>query len=397
MDLQDKDGSGRRRVYLDHNATAPLHPQARAAALACMDGPCNASSIHAQGRAARAVVEKARGEVARLVGAPGRNVVFTSGATEALALALQPDMELAGKPVHCDILLASAVEHPAVLRGHRFADMETIEVDASGRLVPDALEEALERHAAAGRRALVAIMAANNETGVLQPVAEAARLAHRHGAVVLCDAVQAAGRVNLDIKALDVDFLALSAHKIGGLQGAGALVSAEATHRLPALLAGGGQERGRRGGTENVPAIAAFGAAAKRALESRESEAARLCSLRDRLERAILETVSGSHVIGHDAERLANTTLIAFENVRAETLVIALDLAHISVSSGAACSSGKVGASHVLAAMGVDAAHASGAVRLSLGWSSDGRDIDLAVAAFGEVVPRVRGRPVRTV
>lgn len=219
MDLQDKDGSGRRRVYLDHNATAPLHPQARAAALACMDGPCNASSIHAQGRAARAVVEKARGEVARLVGAPGRNVVFTSGATEALALALQPDMELAGKPVHCDILLASAVEHPAVLRGHRFADMETIAVDASGRLVPDALEEALKRHAAAGRRALVAIMAANNETGVLQPVAEAARLAHRHGAVVLCDAVQAAGRVNLDIKALDVDFLALSAHKIGGLQG----------------------------------------------------------------------------------------------------------------------------------------------------------------------------------
>ncbi len=386
----------RRQVYLDHNATSPLRPEARAAALACMDGPCNASSIHTQGRAARAVLEKARAGVARLVGAESRNVIFTSGATEALALSLQPDFELAGKGVHCDVLLASAVEHPAVLRGHRFSAMETMGVDGSGRLDLNALETALKRHAALGHRALVAVMAANNETGVLQPVEGATRLAHSYNGVVLCDAVQAAGRIPLDITTLGVDFLALSAHKIGGLQGAGALVSAQSTHRMPPLLAGGGQERGRRGGTENVPAISAFGAAAHVAQASLEHEAARLCILRDQLECAILNAVPGAHVIGRDADRLANTILVAFEDVRAETLVIALDIAHISVSAGAACSSGKVGASHVMAAMGVDAAYANGAVRLSLGWSSDRRDVDLAVSALCEVVPRVRGRSVRT-
>lgn len=383
------------RVYLDHNATAPLRPQARDAALACLDGPGNASSVHAQGRAARATLERARGEVARLVGAESRNVVFTSGATEALALALQPDLELDGKSVHCDVLLASAVEHPAVLRGHRFSSLETVAVNSCGQLDLDALEAALKAHAAAGRRALVALMAANNETGVIQPVAEAAGIAHAHDAVVLCDGVQAAGRIPLDIAALGIDFLSLSAHKLGGLQGAGALVSARSGHRMPALLAGGGQERGRRGGTENVPAIAAFGAAARVSREGREAEAARLCPLRDRLENAILSHVPGAHVIGRDGPRLANTSLLAFEDVRAETLVIALDLAHISVSSGSACSSGKVGASHVLSAMGVNEAYASGAVRLSLGWSSDESDVDLAVSAFSEVVPRVRGRSIR--
>lgn len=382
------------RVYLDHNATAPLRPEARFAALACLDGPGNASSVHAQGRAARATLERARGEVARLVGAESRNVVFTSGATEALALALQPDMDLNGKPVHCDVLLASAVEHPAVLRGHRFPVLETVAVDASGRLDLEALEATLKSHAAAGRRALVALMAANNETGVIQPVAEAARLARAYDGAVLCDAVQAAGRLDLDITALDVDFLCLSAHKLGGLQGAGALIAASAGHRMPALLAGGGQERGRRGGTENVPAIAAFGAAARAAQGSLEVEAARLCAMRDRLEKAVLSQVPGAHIIGQSGPRLANTTLVAFEGVRAETLVIGLDLAHISVSSGSACSSGKVGASHVLAAMRVDDAYASGAIRLSLGWASCEADVDLAVSAFAEVVPRVRGRSI---
>ncbi len=383
------------RVYLDHNATAPLRPQARNAALACLDGPGNASSVHAQGRAARATLERARGEVARLVGAESRNVVFTSGATEALALALQPDMELDGKPVHCDVLLASAVEHPAVLRGHRFSSLETVAVNAFGQLDLDALETALKTHTAAGRRAMVALMAANNESGVIQPVAEAVRLARAYDAVVLCDGVQAAGRVDLDIMALGVDFICLSAHKLGGLQGAGALVAARAGHRMPALLAGGGQERGRRGGTENVPAIAAFGAAAHIAQESLEAEAVRLCALRDRLENAILSQVQGAHIVGQSGPRLANTALVAFEDVRAETLVIALDLAHISVSSGSACSSGKVGTSHVLSAMGVDEAYARGAVRLSLGWSSGEADVDLAVSAFVEVVPRVRGRSIR--
>lgn len=396
MSLKGNAGHMRQgRVYLDHNATAPLRPAARDAALACLDGPGNPSSVHAEGRAARATVERARGQVARLVGAESRNVVFTSGATEALALALQPDMELNGKPRHCDVLLASAVEHPAVLRGHRFPGVETIAVTPGGQLDLDALETALKAHSIAGRRALVALMAANNETGVIQPIAEAVRIARAYDAVVLCDGVQAAGRIALDITALGADFLCLSAHKLGGLQGAGALVSARSGHRLPALFAGGGQERGRRGGTENVPAIAAFGAAAHAAHHALETESARLCAMRDRLESGILSRVEGAHIIGQGAARLANTTLVAFEDVRAETLVIALDLAHISVSAGSACSSGKVGASHVLAAMGVDAAYAGGAIRLSLGWSSAEADVDLAVSTFAEVVPRVRGRSVR--
>ncbi|MGQ3675655.1 cysteine desulfurase family protein [Xanthobacter sp. TB0139] len=384
-----------RRVYLDHNATAPLRPQARQAALSCLEGPGNASSVHAEGRAARAILERARTHVAHLAGAESRCVVFTSGATEALALGLHPSPEMDGQFAQCDILLASAVEHPAVLRGHRFAEMETLAVDSRGRLDLDALESALKRHAAAGRRAMVAVMAANNETGVLQPVAEAARLSRAHDALVLCDAVQAAGRMKLDMSVLDVDFLSLSAHKIGGLQGAGALVLARAGHRPLAMLAGGGQERGRRAGTENVPACAAFGAAAATALADLETEALRLSALRDRLEREIVDSLPGVRVMGAGAERLPNTTLLTFEDVRAETLVIALDLAGISISSGSACSSGKVGASHVLAAMQVPAEWAGGAIRLSLGWSSCEDDVDLAVEAFRKVVPRVRGRSIR--
>lgn len=384
-----------RRVYLDHNATAPLRPQAREAAVACLEGPGNASSVHTEGRAARAILERARGHVAHLSGAESRCVIFTSSATEALALGLHPEPELDGRLAHCDVLLASAVEHPAVLRGHRFAQMETVAVDLQGRLDLDALEDALQRHAAAGRRAMVAVMAANNETGVIQPVAEVARLGRAHDALILCDAVQAAGRMKLDMSALDVDFLSFSAHKIGGLQGAGALVVARAAHRPLAMLAGGGQERGRRAGTENVPACAAFGAAAETALAGLETEAPRLAALRDRLEREIIDTLPGVRVMGAGAERLANTTLLTFEDVRAETLVIALDLAGISVSSGSACSSGKVGASHVLEAMQVPAEWAGGAIRLSLGWSSCEEDVDLAVEAFSKVLPRVRSRSVR--
>lgn len=383
-------GTGAGRVYLDHNATSPLRPEARREVLAVLDAPGNASSVHGEGRQARARLERARSDVARLVGGASRGVVFTSGATEAIALALHPELEFAGRARPCDVLLASAVEHPAVLKGHRFTHMQQVPVDAAGRVELDALEESLRHHRDSGRRALVALMAANNETGVVQPLAQAARLAHAYDAVIFCDAVQAAGRLPLDMAALELDLLALSAHKIGGPQGAGALVAADADFRVRPLVAGGAQERNRRGGTENVAAIAGFGAAAR--LAATCPDAARLAAARDRLEDAILAAIPGSSVIGAAVERLPNTSLVAFSGVRAETLVIALDLAHISVSAGSACSSGKVGPSHVLEAMGVDAERAAGAIRLSLGWSSGEEDVDRAVEALQKVVPQVRRR-----
>ncbi|WP_394005833.1 cysteine desulfurase family protein [Xanthobacter versatilis] len=386
-----------RRTYLDHNATSPLKREARDAMLAALECVGNASSVHADGRAARARMEAARAHVARLVGAAPRGVVFTSGATEAAALALHPAVEMAGRPKPCDVLLMSAVEHPAVLRGHRFAAeaAEVLPVDGAGRVQLDALEESLARHAAAGRRALLALMAANNETGVVQPVAQAARLVKARDGVVFCDAVQAAGRLPLDMAALGVDFLSLSAHKMGGPQGTGALVAAGPDDRTPALIAGGGQERGRRAGTENGPAIAGFGAVAGVARADLAEEAARLATLRDALERAVLAGVPDAEVIGSGAERLPNTSMLTFAGLRAETLVIALDLAHVSVSAGSACSSGKVGASHVLSAMGVPEDRAAGAIRLSLGWSSTRQDVDEAVAALQKVVPHLRSRAVR--
>ncbi|MFG1344739.1 cysteine desulfurase family protein [Xanthobacter autotrophicus DSM 431] len=386
-----------RRCYLDHNATSPLRPEARAALLDALDAGGNASSVHAEGRAARARMEAARAEVARLVGAAPRGVVFTSGATEAAALALHPAAEIDGRAKPCDILLVSAVEHPAVLRGHRFAAdaVEVLPVDGDGRLDLSALEGALARHAAAGRRAMLALMVANNETGVVQPVAEAAQLVHGADGIVFCDAVQAAGRMPLDMTALGVDFLAVSAHKLGGPPGAGALVAAGPDHRVRPLIAGGGQERNRRAGTENGPAIAGFGAAAAAVRAALEGEAARLAALRDLLERQVVATVEGAQVIAPGASRLPNTSVMTFPGLRAETLVIALDLAHISVSAGSACSSGKVGASHVLAAMGLPEDRAAGAIRLSFGWCSTAQDVEEAVVALQKVVPQLRSRAAR--
>ncbi len=386
------------RIHLDHNATSPLRPEARDALVEAYLAGGNPSSVHADGRAARGRLEAARGQVARLAGAPARGVIFTSGATEANTLALHPAWEIAGRPSDCDVLLTSAVEHAAVLNGHRFAPsaVEILPVDAWGRLDLAVLFMRLEAHAQAGRRAMVSLMLANNETGVIQPVAEAARMAHAHGAVVHCDAVQGAGRLDLDMARLDVDLMSLSAHKLGGPQGAGALVaaSADSRPRVP-LLAGGGQERGSRGGTQNVPAIAGFGAAAVRARAEQADEAVRLAHLRDGLEQEIVAALPDTVVVGAGAQRLANTTCIAFQGLKAETLVIALDLSHVMVSAGSACSSGKVGASHVLSAMGLDSDLASGAIRLSLGWSSTQQDVDMALAALRRVVPQVRSRSLR--
>jgi cysteine desulfurase len=360
------------RTYLDWNASAPLRVEARAALSAALALTGNPSSVHHEGRAARQIVEDARGAVAALVGADARNVIFTAGGTEANALALTPRLD-AGRRQPFDRLLVSAIEHPSVLAGGRFAPtaVENIPVDANGVIDLGALQRRLE--ALGDQRALVSLMAANNETGVIQPVAEAAGIVHRHGGLMHVDAVQAAGRIALDIAALGADLLTLSAHKIGGAKGAGALVKRDESLQIEPLIRGGGQERGSRAGTENVAAIAAFGAAAATAKASLAAEAAHMARLRDRLEAGL---GAGAVVFGAAAARLPSTTLAAMPGARAETLVIGFDLDGVAISSGSACSSGKVAPSHVLAAMGVAAELARGAVRVSIGAATTEADID---------------------
>jgi cysteine desulfurase len=365
------------RVYLDWNASAPLRLQAREACRAALDLCGNPSSVHGEGRAARQMIEQARERVAALVQADPRNVVFTSGGTEANALALSPSIEIAGDKRRFDRLLVSAIEHPSVLAGGRFdpGRVEKIPVDPDGRADLAALTHRLE--SLAGQRALVSLMAANNETGVIQPVADAAEIVHRHGGLLHVDAVQAAGRIALDIAALGADLMSLSAHKIGGLKGAGALVKRdESIHFAEPVIRGGGQERGSRAGTENVAAIAAFGAAAAAITTSSAAEIEHMAALRDRLEAGLRAATPQAVVFGGGATRLANTTLVAVPGAKAETLVIGFDLDGVAVSSGSACSSGKVAPSHVLAAMGVEPALARGAIRVSTGGATTEAEID---------------------
>jgi cysteine desulfurase len=369
------------RIYLDWNATAPLRPQARAAALAALDSSGNPSSVHAEGRAARRLIEEAREKVAALVAAEPRNVVFTSGGTEANMLALTPASGPDGKAP--DRLLISALEHPSVLAGGRFAAAAVQRVPATGdgRIDLAALADALA--ALEGRRALVSLMLANNETGVVQPVSEAARLTHEAGGVLHVDAVQAAGRIPCDINAIGADLLTLSGHKIGALKGVGAVVRRDAAVPFPApLIRGGGQERGARAGTENVAGIAAFGAAAAAALVDLGAEAGDMRALRDRFEAGLRSASPDIVVFGAGAERLPNTTLFALNGMKAETAVIAFDLEGVAVSSGAACSSGKVQPSHVLAAMGVPPQLARAAVRVSLGPTTTQSEIDRTIQAW---------------
>ncbi|MGH6770192.1 MAG: cysteine desulfurase family protein [Xanthobacteraceae bacterium] len=375
------------RVYLDWNATAPLHPAARHAMTSALDVCGNASSVHTEGRAARRIVEDAREKVARLVGAEPRNVVFTSGGTEANILALSPGIGAGRAQAPRDALLVSAIEHPSVLSGGRFRKeaVERIPVSPDGRLDLAALKDLLGALHKAGReRPLVSVMAANNETGVVQPVAEAARVVHEAGGLLHVDAIQTAGRIPCDINALGADLVTLSAHKMGGPKGAGALVRRADLHIEP-LVTGGGQERGQRAGTENVPAVAGFGAAAALASERLAADTARMRDLRDRLEAGILAATSAAIVFGAGVERLPNTTLVALAGLKAETAVIAFDLDGIAVSSGAACSSGKVQPSHVLAAMGVTPDLARAAVRLSLGATTTEAEVDRFIGAWIKV------------
>ncbi len=367
------------RTYLDWNAGAPLREEARTVMTEALALTGNASSVHAEGRAARHLIEKARENVAALVGAQARNVTFTSGATEANMLALTPELEVSGHKALCDKLFISAVEHPSVRGGGRFApeQVEELPVSRDGILDLLALSSALSR----AEHPLVSVMLANNETGVIQPIREIADIVHAAKGLLHVDAVQGARRLDCRIDALGVDLMSLSAHKLGGPQGAGALVR-RGDIRLAPLIRGGGQERGQRAGTENVAAIAGFGAAAA-ALDP--AEAPRMAALRDRMEAGIKAIAPQAVIFGEGAPRLLNTTLFAIPGLKAETAVISFDLNGVAVSSGSACSSGKVQPSHVLAAMGVEPALAQGAVRVSLGPSTTEADIEKLLDALTKV------------
>jgi len=369
------------RVYFDWNATAPLREEAREAMGAALALTGNASSVHAEGRAARHLIEQAREEVARFVGAESRNVIFTSGATEANALALTPAIEVGGRREACDRLFISAIEHPSVLSGGRFGagHVEELPVTADGVIDLNALRSALSR----SERPLVSAMLANNETGVIQPIAEVAGIVHAVGGVLHVDAVQGPGRMACDIGALGADLISISSHKLGGPQGAGALIRRGDTHIGDSLIKGGGQERGLRAGTENVAAIAGFGVAAA---STRLSNFQQLAALRNRFETGLKSLTPQVVIFGENVARLPNTTLFTVPGMKAETAIIAFDLNGVAVSSGSACSSGKVQASHVLAAMGVEPALARGAVRVSLGWSTTEAEIDALLTAWNKVV-----------
>ena len=382
------------RSYFDWNATTPLRPQAREALLEALAASGNPSSVHAEGRAARNLVEHARVQVAALIGAQPANVFFTSGGTEANMAVLTPAIETVGDKRPRDRLLMSAIEHSSVRTGGRFPPeaIEDVRVTSEGRLDLPALAEAVGRSS----RPLVSLMLANNETGVIQPVAEAAPIVRAAGGLLHVDAIQAVGRIRCDIGEMGADLVTLSAHKIGGPKGVGALVRrSDDIHLAEPLIRGGGQERGFRAGTENVAGIAAFGAAAAAARDARAAEAARMVALRDRLEFGLKAISPTAVIFGETAERLANTTLFAVEGMKAETAVIAFDLEGIAVSSGAACSSGKVQPSHVLAAMGTSPALLRGAVRVSLGWTTDEADIERFLAAWRKLASALsKGRDI---
>lgn len=376
------------RIYLDWNATAPLLEGARQAMISALALTGNPSSVHAEGRAARAVIEAARRDVAALVGAAAANVVLTASATEAANLVLSPVFRMGKAPLKIGRLYVSAIEHPAVREGGRFASDQVAEIPAtaSGLIDLAALEALLEAHDGETGLPMVAVMAVNNETGIIQPVREAARLVHARGGLILVDGVQAAGRMALDVEDLGADFLILSAHKIGGPKGAGALIARGETLMPSPLVRGGGQEKGHRAGTENVAAIAGFGAAAAWARVGLDERNAAIGALRDRLEAGMRNAAPDLVVHGADVARVANTSFFTLPGLKAETGQIAFDLEGVALSAGAACSSGKVGASHVLTAMGQDAK--TGALRISLGAATTVEEIDRAVEIFTRIAAR---------
>ncbi|MEO1303705.1 MAG: cysteine desulfurase family protein [Pseudomonadota bacterium] len=373
-------------IYADYNATAPVRPEAKQAMLDALDVGANPSSVHGPGRAARKLLETARGQVALSIGARAQDVIFTSGGTEANALALYGVVaQLDG---NCT-LLVSAIEHEAVTKNAGFAGVavETAYVTADGRLDLDWLSDRLNRwDSSRDGQPVLALMLANNETGILQPVAKAAALIRDAGGLTHCDAVQGLGKVMVNVGLLGVDFLALSAHKVGGPQGVGALWVRSGAPLKPVLF-GGGQERSLRSGTENLSGIAGFGAATEAAIRDMPKLQA-LAPYRDRMEDRLISE-AGVTVFGRGVDRLAQTSNFAVPGFRAETQVMAMDLGGVAVSSGSACSSGKVKRSLVLSAMGVEDDLADSAVRLSFGWGTAPEDFDVAAAAWMKAAERV--------
>ncbi len=361
-------------VYLDHNATTPMRPQAIAAMAEVMHAVGNASSVHTFGRAMRAQVDRARVMVATLVGAKAADIVFTSGGTEANNTVLQG----AGRRR----VVISAIEHDSVRLAADGAVVVPVTTD--GVIDLDALSHLL---AASSEPSLVSVMLANNETGVIQPVADVVRIARAAGALVHCDAVQAAGKIATDMTALGVDYLTLSAHKLGGPQGVGAVVLRPGVP-FTAGQRGGGQERGRRAGTENTAGIVGFGAAAAIAAETLSSSAA-LAVLRDKMEHDLVQVSSGAQIFGGGTTRLPNTSCVAMPGVAATTQLMALDLAGVAVSAGSACSSGKVKPSHVLAAMRATESEAASALRISLGWTTTADHVGRFVGAWSDLYRRL--------
>jgi cysteine desulfurase len=378
------------RVYFDYNATTPAAPAVReAVARVTAEQFGNASSVHFFGQQAKAVLDDARSAVARLIGGDPSEVVFTSGGTESDNFAIRGAAEALDATGRRH-LVASAIEHEAVLNtlralARRGWTTTIVPVDRSGIVSPDRLREAVT-----DRTALVSVMHANNEIGTIQPIAEIARIAHERGALVHSDAVQSTGKIPVNVGALEIDLLSLSAHKFNGPKGAGALWIRRGTRLLP-ILTGGKHERNRRAGTENTPAIAGFGVAAQLAEARMAAEAARVGVLRDRLEKGILERVTGTAVNGAPDRRVPNTTNISFDRVEAESLLIALDLEGIAVSTGSACSSGTLEPSHVLRAMGLPPHRTQNSLRFSLGLFSTDEEVDRVIGVLPGVVEKLRG------
>lgn len=379
------------RAYLDYNASAPLIAAAREAAVAALDLTANPSSVHTQGRAARKIVDGARRSVAALIGGKAEHVVFTSGATEAASALLSPEWRMGRSPLRFSHLYVCAADHPCTLSGGRFSpvDVTHFGVDANGVADLAELERLLAAHDKSAGLPLIAVHAANNETGVIQPVHAIADLVKAAGGVLIVDAVQAAGRVSLDITNGCGDFLILSAHKMGGPKGAGAIVGQSDLMMPVPLVTGGGQEKGHRAGTENLSGIAGLGAAAE-AGKARIEAMEQVRALRDRAERAVLANFPDAVIHGKDVERLANTTFFTIPGLKAETAQIAFDLAGVALSAGSACSSGRVGPSHVLKAMGFEGDE--GALRVSLGAETTAADIECFDAVLRTLAERRGGR-----
>ncbi|TPJ66508.1 cysteine desulfurase family protein [Mesorhizobium sp. B2-7-1] len=378
------------RAYLDYNASAPLIAEARAAMVAALDA-ANPSSVHTEGRASRRLVEDARRDVARLVNARPEHVVFTSGATEAASMLLGPDWQMGRGAIRMSHLYVSAADHPCILNGGRFAAAQVtkVGVDRNGIADLGALVAALAAHDKDAGLPLVAIHAANNETGVVQPVGRIAEIVKAAGGVLVVDAVQAAGRIPLDMSVPYADYLILSSHKIGGPKGVGAIIAASDLMMPRPLINGGGQEKGHRAGTENVAGIAGFGAAARAALTGLDGMDA-IAQRLDAVEAIVRDLAPDAEIFGTAAPRLANTTFFAIPGIKAETAQIAFDLAGVALSAGSACSSGKVGPSHVLKAMGHG--ESLGALRVSIGRATGAEDIEAFRAALAGIVARRAGK-----